>query len=133
MLFQVGLLVAVLFSAAAIINGFSIYRSSSDGYLEMLEKHTGEMLTQVRATVEEYRALPWLLDYWQVNHAALDLPGGREERAARVARAAGPRYCRPEGGDGGAGGEPSRAAAPGVRGGVLPCADAAVLCLQSQL
>ena len=87
MLFQVGLLVAVLFSAAAIINGFSIYRSSSDGYLEMLEKHTGEMLTQVRATVEEYRALPWLLDYWQVNHAALDLPGGREERAARVARA----------------------------------------------
>lgn len=85
-LVQVGAIVLVLFSLAALINGVFIYRSSSEDYIAMLESHTGHILHQIREDTETYASLPWLLDYWQTNHGTMDLPGDMAQRTEEIMR-----------------------------------------------
>ena len=85
-LVQVGAIVLVLLSLAALINGVFIYRSSSKDYIAMLESHTGHILRQIREDMESYPSLPWLLDYWQANDETMELPGDTAQRAEEIMR-----------------------------------------------
>ena len=85
-LVQVGLLVAALFGVAALVNGTFIYHSSSNNYINMLKSDTEHVLLQTRTDMEKYASLPWLLDYWQLHHGEMELPGDRARRAEAMTR-----------------------------------------------
>ena len=50
-LVQVGALVLALFALAAAVNGIFIYRSNRRNYIDMLERHTGNVLQQTRTVM----------------------------------------------------------------------------------
>ena len=83
-LVQVGALVLALFALAAAVNGIFIYRSNRRNYIDMLERHTGNVLQQTRTVMEAYASLPWLLDYWQTHVSEMELPGDCSQRAEDV-------------------------------------------------
>ena len=85
-LVQVGVLVAILFAVIAIVNGLCIYRTSSKNHIKVMEDHTEQVLFQTRTTMEEFASLPWLLEYWQSNHAEMELPGDISQRNGEVMR-----------------------------------------------
>ena len=81
-LMQVGCLVFALLALSAVINGISIYRSSSKNYLKMLYQQTEDILFQAKDCLTQYESLPWLIGYWRDHSTQLDLPGDRQARAA---------------------------------------------------
>ena len=77
-----GGIIFVLFTVAAIINGISIYRSSSENYMNMLYAQSEQYLNETRDHLSEFRALPWLVEYWRSNRDKMHMTGDAEERKA---------------------------------------------------
>lgn len=81
-LFQAGVIIIVIFTVLAIVNGYSIYKSSEENYINMLHTQCGQYLTQTRAEMLDYESLPWLMEYWQTNRDRIHLAGDAKERAS---------------------------------------------------
>lgn len=69
--------VAVLFIIGTITTGFLVYYSVgaffSINVADQTRKHAAEISDTVRFTVTEYRAYPWLIEYWYANSDSLDI------------------------------------------------------------
>ena len=85
-LVQVGALIFVLFTLAALVNGFFIYHESRNTYIGFMEENAEALMLQVRMEMNKYASLPWLMDYWEANHAAMELPGDRESMRKEITR-----------------------------------------------
>ena len=85
-LVQVGALIFVLFTLAALVNGLFIYHESRNTYIGFMEENAEALMLQVRTEMNKYASLPWLMDYWEANHAAMELPGDRESMRKEITR-----------------------------------------------
>lgn len=79
MLWQVASLIVVLFCVSIVANGILIYRSQYKIYEGFSRQNVEKLLQYTRNVMNEYRSLPWLLDYWKENASSMETELPKDE------------------------------------------------------
>ena len=90
LLVQLGAMIVAVFLVIALVNSLFVYRSNQRSFDIILTQHVESALNEARDYMEEYRSLPWLLEYWLVHReelsAELKLRKGMEGQSDAVWR-----------------------------------------------
>lgn len=76
LLLSVGLVLTGIFLLSILLNSLLFRNLYYDIQTQKLQNNSQLMIDYVRDELYEYKALPWLMSYWETNYADMDIPLG---------------------------------------------------------
>ena len=86
LLLFVGLVLVLAFAVSTILDALQINRNYSNLEMEKMQAQAKQITDYVANELYSYKALPWLLDYWENNHESMDIPAFGMEDEEWIAR-----------------------------------------------